>query len=108
MHTQKSHDNEQCSHHYLGNALDALLNAHGAHAKTDSGNQEHPARELHGVAKHRSEHHRDIFRAIERAHGRFHEVRNGPAAHHGIEHHEQIAANQTKPLEAMPLRSLRL
>ena len=108
VHAQKSHDNEQRRHHNLGNALNALLHAHGTHTKTNNGNQKHPTRELHRVTEHQPEHHRDIFRAVKCAHRRLHKVGDGPTAYHGIEHHKQIAANQTKPLEAMPLRTLRL
>ena len=109
MHAKYRHQHEERRHHHLGDALNTLLHAQRANAETKERDQKHPARHLQRVADHGVEHGGDVHAlGAEGARSHLEKIGYHPAAHTGVEGHEQIITHDGKPLEAMPLAPARL
>ena len=81
-----------------------MRSTHAAHKEADDAHREHPADELARVCQHGAE---NLGRArriepVERARAHLHHVRQHPAAHRGVEHHENQASDEAPPAEPMP------
>ena len=108
MHAKNSHQNKQGGHHYLGDALYALLHACRADRETDQRYQQHPSRHFNWVADHGRKNSRDIVRSVKGSYAGFEQVGNHPTTHAGVKHHQHVVAYKGKPLEPMPLGAARL
>ena len=109
-HAQGNEHHEQGHHHDLRHALHALLHAGARDAHAHAHDDEHVHGKLHRVGEQAVE---DIgnlgtFQPHELARGAFHHEGEHPAAHGGVEHHEQVVAGKRQPLERMPFRARRL
>ena len=84
--------------------LDALLQAHAAHNRTDHDRHHHPRDKPHRVGEHVREHGRCHLRIRPVKHARRHlrHIGKHPAAHGGVKHHEHRAADVAPPGEPVP------
>ena len=105
---QDDHDDEQGDHHDLGHTLQTALQTLGAHEDAQGYHEYHPEGHDAGVCQHLGElpGHLVGVKARQLAGGGHVEIVQHPACHGGVEHHEQIAANEgekTEPAVDVPL-----
>ena len=97
------HDDEKAGHHDLDHALYAPAKAEAAHQKAENGSEKGPEGHARRVGQHgRKGGGHLIGGKIKRACGRSPHIKEHPARHGDIEHHEQIAAHDAEPAHAMP------
>ena len=109
VHSQCNHQKQQGNHHDLCHFLNALLQAKAACTERNNNSDNRPERQRARICQHIAEHalYRLAVQADKRT-GCLHKcVFQHPAAHHGVEHHQQKAAENADPLHAMPFRALR-
>ena len=109
-HAQHEHDDEQRAHHDFRDALHTLLQAEAADEHAQHHDDGHVHEHLAGAGEQRVEDLAALFRrdAGELPGCALHHEGEHPARHRGVEHHEQVVADQAKPLDAVPLGALGL
>ena len=109
-HAQHEHDDEQRAHHDLRDALHTLLQAQAANEHAEHHDDGHVHEHLAGVGEQGVEDLAALFRcdARELPGCALHHEGEHPAGNGGVEHHEQVVADQAKPLDAVPLSTLGL
>ena len=102
---QHHHDHQQGDHHDLGHALKAVLQALGAYKDAQCHHEHHPEGHHAGVCQHfgKLASHLIGVQACQLTGGGHVEIVQHPACHGGVEHHEQIAANEGEVAVDVPL-----
>lgn len=92
--TEHDQDNQQKRHHDFGDALNAVLESHTADTEGQKYSHHHP--EGHGARRgqHIIEYAAHLIRgeSLEGTGSYLKDIGNHPAAHGGIEHHQQVIA----------------
>ena len=101
---QDDHDDQQSDHHDFGHTLQAVLQATGTDKDAEHDHHDHPERHDAGACQHLGKGTCHFIRgqAGELARSRHVEVMHHPAGHGGVEHHQQVAANEGKVAVDVP------
>ena len=102
---QNDHDGQQNDHHHLGNALQTALQTERVDHKADDNDRNHADRHNHRLAEHFRKGclHLLTGRTDKSAADRQVEVVQHPAAHGGVEHHQQVVADHRQIAVDVPL-----
>ena len=102
---QNNHDGQQNDHHHLGNALQTALQTERVDHKADDNDRNHADRHNHRLAEHFRKGclHLLTGRTDKSAADRQVEVVQHPAAHGGVEHHQQVVADHRQIAVDVPL-----
>lgn len=105
MHRERDHNDKQRDHHDLGDALKPVLQPDGADRDAEHDHDEHPERHRPGACQHIVERRADLLGAhtLELTGGSEIEIMQHPARNRGVEHHEQVAANEGEVAVDVPL-----
>ncbi len=94
---------QEAKHHPLRDALEASLHAEAADQKAYRHGDGHKDPHFHGISQHGAKDRAHLRSAAgESAIQKFPEIRQHPAGHGGVVHHEQVAAQDAEPAVNVP------
>ncbi len=111
MHSQHCNEQDQGTHHYLGNALHTILQTHAANQDAKHNGDGHENTHFRRIGQHLGEHiGRSIGgrKTVKGAGKELDKVTQHPAADGGVVHHQHDAAQQTNVAVQVPLAALLL
>ena len=105
VHGQNDHDEEQGDHHALGHTLQTILQALSADQNAQNDHEHHPEGHNAGACQHLGELacHLVCVQAGELSGGSHIKIVQHPACNGGVEHHQQVTADQGEVAMDMPL-----